>query len=209
MCWIWAIYTCSNRVFNAPDSLPTRLRIDEAFGATHPEDFCEEEQQYVLTFPGLAFYFPSEAKVCVMQMTFSNYFKIPVLLLLILHILLSRCILYFWWFCNSIFFSLVWVQWTAALGDICADLQWEATRERSCSILASLPWPSTPRHAYGDTGQRHHQRCQAHNAVRHGRSVQFSFLYFLWKITLNMTVAVFIFLLQIGMSIFCLYISQL
>lgn len=53
----------SDRVFNGLESLPTRLRIDEAFGATHPEDYSEEEQQYVLTFPGLAFYFPSETKV--------------------------------------------------------------------------------------------------------------------------------------------------
>uniref|UniRef100_A0A2P2I9G3 UPF0183 protein CG7083 n=1 Tax=Hirondellea gigas TaxID=1518452 RepID=A0A2P2I9G3_9CRUS len=54
--------TYCNRIFNAPDTLPTRLRIDEAFGATHPEDFCEQEQQYILTFPGLAFHFPSEAR---------------------------------------------------------------------------------------------------------------------------------------------------
>lgn len=54
--------TYCNRVFNGTETLPTRLRIDEAFGATHPEDFCQAQQEYVLTFPGLAFYFPSESK---------------------------------------------------------------------------------------------------------------------------------------------------
>jgi len=50
----------ASTVFNSPKALATRLRIDETFGATTPEIFDENQNQYKLEFPGLAFYFPIE-----------------------------------------------------------------------------------------------------------------------------------------------------
>lgn len=54
--------TYNNIVFNAPEKPPTRLVIDDAFGATHPESFCHEDQEFVLTFPGLSFRLPGDPK---------------------------------------------------------------------------------------------------------------------------------------------------
>jgi len=45
--------------FNSPQVTPTLSQIDSSFGATHPGEYCQKTQNYILTFRGLAFAFDS------------------------------------------------------------------------------------------------------------------------------------------------------